>query len=409
MDRLDSRTCLPLTLMAICCIAVGVAQAQPPTPPPSDDQPGADLPYPPAQRPQPGDIAHVPTGLPMSFDAMMDVVAAARLVCIGETHDNMQAHEVELRIVRDLHRRFPGRIAIGMEMFRAPQQATLDRWTKGELNELEFLKAVDWQRTWGLDFGYYRAILEFARDQHIDLVALNPPEALQKQVEQHGLNDLPPDLKAKLPEIGEPDRWERAAMEAVYGGHLRGAGMFDAFFRVQSLWEEAMAQHVVGYLQSARGQGKIMVTLTGGWHVEYGFGLPKKVLRRVPLSYVIVQPREIEVPPDKQMPNVTLPDIPLMPADFVWWVTYEDLSATTVHLGVRIDDKGPALVVGSIEKGSPAEAAGLRVGDEIRSFAGHPVASLTELTYWIGQEHKGDSAIVTVRRAGATLDRRVTF
>ncbi len=409
MDALRCRTRLALTLVMTCCLATVVARAQPPAPRPADENPAADLPYPPAQRPEPGLISHVPTGLAMSFDGMMDVVAGARLVCIGETHDNIHAHEVELRIIRDLDRRFPGRIAIGMEMFRAPQQAALDRWTRGELSELEFLKAVDWQRTWGMDVGYYRAILEFARDRHIDLVALNPPEALQKQVEEHGLDDLPPDVKAKLPDIGEPDRWQRAAMKAVYGGHLPSEGMFDSFFRVQSLWEESMAQHVVDYLKGVRGQGKIMVTLTGGWHVAYGFGLPKKVLRRLPLSYVIVEPRETEVPADKQMLNVTLPDIPLLPADFVWWVTYEDLSAKTVHLGVRIDENASTLLVGTVEKGSPAEAAGVRPGDEITSFAGHPVGSLTELTYWIGKAHKGDSATLTIRRGGATLDRRVTF
>ena len=400
-----------LTFTAIACsIAAGVAVAQSPKLRPHDDVVGADLPYPPPQRPSPGDIAHVPTGLAMSFDRMMDVVAAARLVCVGETHDNVHAHEAELRIIRDLARRFPGRIAIGMEMFRAPQQSTLDRWTRGELTELEFLKAVDWQRTWGLDFGYYRAILEFARDQHIDVVALNPSEMLQTQVEEHGVGGLPPDLAAELPELGTPDPWERTVMKAVYAGHVHSGAEFDAFFRVQRLWEESMAQHVVEYLKSPRGQGKAMITLTGGGHVEYGFGLPKNVLRRMPLPYVIIEPREIETPPAKQMMNVKVPAIPLLPADFVWWVAYEDLSAQTVHLGVRMDDKAAyPLVVGKVEKGSPAEAAGVRPGDEITSFASHLVASLTELVYWTGMLHKGDSTTLTLRRAGATLDLRVMF
>jgi S1-C subfamily serine protease len=81
-----------------------------------------------------------------------------------------------------------------------------------------------------------------------------------------------------------------------------------------------------------------------------------------------------------------------------------------VHLGVRMDEKAAQpLIVGEVEKGSAAEAAGLRRGDEITSFAGHPVASLTELVYWVGMQHNGDSATITIRRAGATLDRRVTF
>ncbi len=292
-------------------------------------QVGTDLPYPPARTPAPGDIVHVRTGVKMSFDGMMDMVAAARLVSIGETHDNMRAHDVELQVIRDLARRLPERIAIGMEMFREPQQEALNRWTKGELTEAAFLKATDWQETWGMDFGYYRAILDFARDRHVDVVALNPPEALQQQVRRQGLDALPSEVRAKLPEIGEPDPYERKAMKAMYGAHLPSEGMFDSFFRVQLLWEESMAARVVDYLKSPRGRGKTMVTLTGGWHVRYGFGLPKKVLRRMPLPYVIIEPTEIEIPAGKETMDVDLPDIPLSPSDFVWWVRYEGLDAKT--------------------------------------------------------------------------------
>ena len=294
---------------------------------PDSQEPWEGLPYPPEQRPQPGDIVHVPTGLSMSFDGMMDMVAGARLVCIGESHDNMRAHEVQLAVIRELERRFPGRVAIGMEMFRQPQQGVLDRWTRGELSEAAFLDAADWQKTWRIDFGYYRAILEFARDRRLDVIALNPSKELQDQVRELGLDGLPEDLRRQLPEMGEPDRYEHDLLKAYYGGHMPTAGAFEAFFRIQRLWEESMAERVVGYLASERGAGKVMVTLTGSGHVEYGFGVPKKVLRRMPMPYVIIAPSEIETPPEKQMPGVQVPDIPLLPADFVWWIPYEELPA----------------------------------------------------------------------------------
>ena len=283
------------------------------------------LPYPPDQRPEPGDIVHVPTGLPMSFGGMMDMVAGARVVFIGESHDNMAAHAVQLAVILELERRFPGRVAIGMEMFRQPQQEVLDRWTRGELDEAAFLEAADWNRTWRIDFGYYRAILEFARDRRIDVIALNPPKELQDQVRKLGLDDLPEDLRRQLPEMGEPDRYEHDVLKAYYGGHMPTGSAFEAFFRIQRLWEESMAERVVGYLSSERGAGKVMVILAGSGHVEYGFGVPKKVLRRMPVPYVIISPSEIETPPEKQMPGVKLPDIPLLPADFVWWVPYQEL------------------------------------------------------------------------------------
>lgn len=292
---------------------------------PARDAPWEGLPYPPPGRPAPGDIVHVPTGLSMSFDGMMDMVAAARLVFIGESHDNLRAHEVQLQVIRDLQRRFPGQVALGMEMFRQPQQDALDRWTRGELDEAAFLEAVDWQKTWRIDFGYYRAILEFARDQRLDVIALNPPRELQDQVRRLGLDALPDDLRRQLPAMDGPDPHQLALLKAYYGGHLPTAGAFDAFSRIQLLWEESMAERIAGYLASGRGAGKVMVVLAGSGHVEYGFGVPKKVLRRMPLPYVIVAPSEIETPPEKQMPGVVPPDLPLLPADFVWWVPYVEI------------------------------------------------------------------------------------
>ena len=94
--------------------------------------------------PEPEDIYHIPTGLKLSFDGMMDMIADSRLVFVGEAHNNVHAHRVQFEIIREMERRFPGRIAIGMEMFRLPQQEALDRWTGGELSEVEFLKESRW-------------------------------------------------------------------------------------------------------------------------------------------------------------------------------------------------------------------------------------------------------------------------
>lgn len=370
---------------------------------------GWDAPYPGKEKPQAEEIRHVPTGLNMSLDGAMDMISAARLVCVGETHDNIHAHRVELTVIRELLRRFPGRIAIGMEMFRKPQQDALDRWTRGELAELEFLKAVKWYDNWGSDFGYYRDILQFAKDNRIDVVALNPSNELQEEVSRAGIDNVPEALRAKLPGIGEADPYQWAAMKAVYGSHLPTEGMFESFFRVQMLWEETMAESVVDYWKSPRGEGKKMVTITGGWHVRYGFGLPKKVVRRMPVPYVIVLPEEIEIPEEKkeQQMDVDLPPVPLLPSDFAWYVPYEGLEGKRVRMGVRLSGKEGAPVIHSVEEGSPAEKAGVRPGDVIVSFDGQPVEDTTDILYRIGTKKEGDSAALVLRRDGA--ETRVTI
>ena len=373
---------------------------------------GYDMPYPPSGPPKAEEIYHVPTGLNLSFDGMMDMLAGARLICIGETHDNIHAHRVELLVIRELFRRYPGKIAIGMEMFREPDQGNLDRWTKGELTEREFLKATKWYENWGSDFGYYRDILAFAKENGIDVIALNPPPELQQEVSRTGLDNLAASVKAKLPEIGEPDPYQKAVMKGVYGGHLPTEGMFESFFRVQLLWEETMAVRIVDYLGSPRGAGKRMVTITGGWHVRYGFGIPKKVVRRMPMTYGIVEPEEISIPEEKkdQIMKVDLPQVPLHPADFVWMVPYEGLEGKQVAMGVRLaGGKDNEVIVEGVTPGSPAEKAGILKGDRIFSFDGRIVSDVTDVFLNVREKKAGDKATVVVRRDGAEKSVEVEF
>lgn len=373
--------------------------------------PHEEVPYPPKEKPKAEEIRHVPTGLEVSIGGAMEMLSGARLICVGETHDNIHAHRVELTVIRELHNRFPGRVAVGMEMFREPQQEALDRWTGGELSELEFLKESKWYDNWGSDFGYYREILRFARENRIDVVALNPSRELQEAVSRSGLDNVSEELRAKLPEMGPPDLWQRAAMRGIFGGHLPTEGMFDSFFRVQVLWEETMASRIVDYLKSPRGEGKKMVILAGGWHVRHGFGIPKKVIRRMPMPYAILLPQEIEVPEEKrdQMMEVELPRSPLLPADFFWYVPYEDLEGKRMRLGVRIDSHEGRVVVQRVEEGSPAEKAGIPEGCEIVSFDGNPVTDTTDLFYWIAEKREGDVAIVVYRLDGVERQAEVTF
>jgi len=394
-----------LSLLVSICLLAGCAAGRSSLGPPDE------VPYPPKAAPVADEIRHVPTGLPLSIEGMMEILSGARLICIGETHDNLHAHRVQLIVIRELVQRFPGRVAIGMEMFREPQQEALDRWTGGELSEIGFLKASKWYDNWGSDFGYYRDILNFARENRIDVIALNPSRELQDAVSRSGLDNVPAELKAKLPEMGPPDPWQRAAMKGIFGGHLPTEGMFDSFLRVQSLWEESMASRIVGYLRSARGSGKKMVTLSGGWHVQYGFGIPKKVIRRMPMPYAILLPEEIEIPEEKrdQLMEVDLPRIPLLPADMIWYVPYEDLEGKRMRMGVRIADHEGRVIVESVEEGSPAEKAGMPKGCEIVSFDGDPVEDTADLFYRVGEKREGDVSVVVYRRDGVESKAVVTF
>ena len=123
------------------------------------------------------------------------------------------------------------------------------------------------------------------------------------------------------------DPYHRAATEAIFAAHHMGPQDTEAFYRVQVLWDEAMAQTAAEYLESPEGQGKQLVVLAGGHHVRYGYGIPRRLFRRVPLPFVIVLPFAVEIPENKQdrMMDVEAPALPMPPGDFLWAVGYTDL------------------------------------------------------------------------------------
>ncbi|HEY5997772.1 MAG TPA: ChaN family lipoprotein [bacterium] len=391
-------------------------------------------PYPLARAPQAGDIVHMPTGLLMSFEQMMDIVDAAKVVYIGEMHSNFQAHEAQRRIIAELERRHPGKVAIGMEMFRVPQQPALDRWVRGELTEPQFLKESQWFDNWGSDFGNYRGILELARDRRLDVIALDPAKETQKQFAAAGSGPLPPELAAKVPETDFSDPYQRALLEAVFGGHDAGHGtaaraanpdedwmeatarerrseaakekMFESFFRTQVLWDETMASRVVDYLRSPAGEGKKMVVVAGGFHVRYGLGIPRRVLRRAAWPQVIVLPEEISIPEELREEltmDVDVPEIPLLPGDFAWLVPYEDVEKKRVRLGVVLRAEDKTVYVDKVVPGSAAAAAGVQAGDAFVSIDGFPIAEQGDVIIVINGKKAGDTATVVLKRGDAEV------
>lgn len=398
--------------------------------------PAADnglTPYPLAKAPQAGDIIHLPTGIAMDFDQALEMIAAAKVIYIGEMHSNLQAHEVQRRIIEELERRFPGKVAIGMEMFREPQQQALDRWTRGELSEVAFLKESKWFDNWGSDFGLYRGILTLARDRRMDVLALNPSKEVQKQFALAGSGALPPELAGKVPETDFSDPFQRALLEAIFKGHDAGkkpsavaaddplaqafariparenaatSKMFESFYRTQVLWEESMASRLVDYLKSPAGAGKKLVVLAGGFHVRHGLGVPRKALRRAAWPYVIVLPTETEIPEELREEltmDVDAPEIPLIAGDFAWLVPYEDVASKKVRLGVMMRIDAETVVIEKVIPDSPAALVGMKAGDVFVSLDDQPVKDQSDVIIVIGGKKPQEAVKVVLRRDGTEL------
>ena len=256
--------------------------------------------------------------------AVVDALAQAKVVYLGETHDHAADHQGQLQIIQALyqqnqHRQNRG-MAIALEMFQRPYQPLLDQYLAGKITELELQQQSEYDQRWGFPWEYYAPILRFAKAHQLPLIALNVPTEITRKVAREGLESLTDSDRQWIPsesEIRTDNAAYRQMLQAVYEEIHQGQGgtsNFDRFFLAQVLWDETMAQVVANFLQVQPNHQ--VIVLAGDGHLVYGYGIPSRVARRIE---GIVQ-RSVIVNPDEEMEleGVISPTHPQGIADYFW-------------------------------------------------------------------------------------------
>ncbi len=369
-----------------------------------------EAPYPPTDILEVGDIYHLPTGIKVTAEQMHTAITDSRIVYVGETHDNPAAHRLELDVLKAVVERYPGRVSLGMEMFNSGQQEALNQWTAGELSEKEFLKNSGWFTNWRMDHAYYRDILDYAREHKVPIVGLNATREMVKTIGRTSLEELDEETLNQLPDFDLKDPYQRAMAEAIYAEHSNGDKMLDGFLRIQTLWDETMAENIVQTL-TEKGSEHRMVVMAGGNHVRFGFGIPRRVYRRLPTSYMLIGSKEIVIPKEKQdmQMNVDMPRFPMTPYDYLVYTEYESLAGERVKLGVRMKEEDGKVIVETVVPNSTADEAGVLDGDVIVALGEVLIEDSFDLIYEVKQRISGDRTTLIVERAGEQLKLDVTF
>jgi uncharacterized iron-regulated protein len=241
-----------------------------------------------AERFRPGQIVDVASGKVITFDELIAHVSSMDLIFVGEAHDNPDHHLIQIQILQAVADRSPS-LTLGMEFFQEQQQPLLDRYIQGESTEEQFLRAVDWKKTWGYDYHFYRPLMLLARERRYRVLALNAPNSIVRKVAKTGLKSLDPAERDQLPkEIDLSDERHRAFLQEIYKEHSpRDLKSFEFFYEAQCVWEETMAHNLAVHL----GPGKArLIAFTGNGHIVNKFGIPDRTVRRVPVSMVTVMP-----------------------------------------------------------------------------------------------------------------------
>ena len=217
------------------------------------------------------------------------------------------------------------------------------------------------------------------------LVALNLPVELTRKVGRQGIDGLSDEERAEIPdEIDRSDSAYEERLEEIFEQHPNVEDRsFDHFLEVQLLWDEGMAERAAGYLESH--PEYTMVILAGSGHIAYGSGIPRRLVRRIPVSTAIVLAGwEGELGPE-------LGDYLLVAAG--GGICQPPARSARCSTKTRADSKSS-----SCTSGSACEKAGLKAGDQILSVDGQPVTSMADLKLVMWDKSPGDSITMEIRR-----------
>ena len=351
----------------------------------------------------PGAILAGRTGTAMSFDRMVQEMLASRIVHVGETHDALAMHEIQLRVIRALYAR-DRHLAIGMEMVPVTLQETLNKWTAGILTKEEFLREIRWYVTWNFNFGYYEKIFDFAREHRLPIYALNAPREVISKIRMRGWDALADEEKAFFP--GPPDVSNmdhrtliRTVFESTDIPHaMEGPGLdqvFEGLYRSQSAWDEVMGQNAV---LAAEAEGRRVVVCVGSGHLLYNLGLNRRAYERSKLPFKTVVAVEV---PDGTKTLAVSRSI----ADYVFGLAEEKEKAfPAVGLTLKKIEGLENLVIDPKPTVGIAGRSEFEKGDVILSVDGKSYMDINEIRMALAGLACGEEAKFKVLRAGAVKD-----
>ena len=199
----------------------------------------------------------------VDFSRMLADIRGTRLIFIGEDHERMEDHLHQLKIIRALQKA-GAPLAIGLEMFTADSQGSLDRWVDGKVSEEEFIGI--YRRNWDMPWPLYRDIFLFARRYAIPMLGLNVRREITRKVAHEGFAALSPEERKTIP-AGVTCNVDSAYMTFIrkaFAEHAMGDKLFIHFCEAQMLWNKSMATRLQEYIR--RHPGSSVVVLAGIGH-----------------------------------------------------------------------------------------------------------------------------------------------
>lgn len=230
------------------------------------------------------------TGDARPWASMIDDLAQADVVFVGEQHDDPNTHKLELAILQELAAK--GRpVTLAMEMFERDVQEPLLHFGMGHMEEAEFLAQ---SRPWPRYATDYKPLVDFAIGKSLPVVASNVPRPIASEVSKTGLDALKDKsaeqrqwFAAELQCPTGDDEYYKKFLEAM-GTHPDASA--DKFYFAQCVKDETMGESIAQSQAAGSIGGKrpLIVHVNGAFHSDFHLGTASRAARRLPGKRIAV-------------------------------------------------------------------------------------------------------------------------
>jgi uncharacterized iron-regulated protein len=185
-------------------------------------------------------------------------------------------------VFKKLIEKYPGKLALSMEMFQTDCQTVLNEYLAGFIREKNLITDG---RAWK-NYKDYRAMVDAAKDNHLPVIAANAPTRYTNMTTRLGLGELQKlDATAKswLPPLPIDTATGRYydKFGQVMGGHAGPMKVYQS----QNLWDATMGYNIAKFYKANKGTKIFQVN--GGFHSEEKLGTVAQLKKYAPNVKVI--------------------------------------------------------------------------------------------------------------------------
>ena len=253
----------------------------------------------------------------LAFDAFVEAVAQAQVVAVGEEHYHPDIQAFELRVLQALVQRRPQRVALAMEFLERDMQPAVNAYLAGTSDATTLQERI---RATPAFMQYYFPLVQYARQAHIPVLAMNTPRALARRVSKEGLQavvqSIPDAKRAYLPAtfLALTPQYRTYFLQAVAASHPLPEAQVEHFVTAAHVKDDTMAESLAAFLEQRADCA--VLAIAGRFHFDYGLAIPALLQQRQP-QVTIQRVTTMAVATDDTISLLELAGKHL--ADYVWF------------------------------------------------------------------------------------------